>query len=427
MDDAPAETPRDRPRIVIVGAGISGLVLASKLTDVPADVLVLEQVIPPGRKSVFPGIVSAPDLRAIGLPPSLEGALSIARIAHIDPTETASEIMREPPEWLAIEHSHLLESLKTSITSKGVTVVPDATVTEFLWNQGNVNGVRCGGGQSYIADLVVLADESDPRLAGELGLRPDWKPSELMHAGKRKYAATGDEVRVRLGAGDTSCRVLSFRHDASWFSPGYGLVIPGPDSITLTVAMSLEDAMVSARHISEYLDEVERWPPVRECLDGLTLESFMTEVVPTGGFDTRNAFHIDHMLVVNDLVGVTNPLNRDGLSANLKVCAAAASTISHAVAIGDYGRRTLARYTRAIAEDVISPVDQARRSDRTLRVRPPWQWAAKAELVVSDAGVTTGPKSATLSRISDSSAWRGIREIGRLRGVRRHSPGERDG
>ncbi|MBA2469018.1 MAG: NAD(P)/FAD-dependent oxidoreductase [Chloroflexia bacterium] len=417
---------RHQPRIVIVGAGISGLVLASLLTGVPAEVVVLEQVIPPGRKSDFPGIVMASDLRAIGLPPTLDRAMPVTRIAHVDLTGTAAERIREQSDWMAIEHSHLLEELKALLVSKGVLVVPDATVTEFLWDQGFVAGVRRGDGQSYAADLVVLADESDPRLAGQLGLRPDWMPTELMHLGKRRYAATGDEVRDRLGAGDTGYRVLSFRHDASWGSPGYGSVIPGLDSLTLAVAMSLEDAMVSARHISEYLDEIERLPPVRDCLANLTLESYMTEVVPTGGFDTRNAFHTDHVLVVNDLVGVTNPLNRDGLSANLEVCEAAARTIANAVAIDDYGAVSLRQYAEAIADDVISPVDRARRADRALRARAPWQWASKADLLASDAGVTTGPKSATLLRMSDSGAWRRLRGLGSLPGVRRHPPGEHD-
>jgi flavin-dependent dehydrogenase len=190
--------------------------------------------------------------------------------------------------------------------------------------------------------------------------------------------------------------------------------------------MSLEDAMVSARHISEYLDEVERLPPIRGHLANLTMDSYMTEVVPTGGFDTRNAFHTDNVLLVNDLVGVTNPLNRDGLSANLKVCTAAAKTIGRAVAIDDFRAGSLRQYTGGIADDVISPVGRARRADRTLRACPPWQWASKPDLIASDTGVTTGPKSATLSRISDSSAWRRLRGLGRLPGVRRHTPGEYD-
>jgi len=416
----------DRPRIVIVGAGISGLVVASMLEDVPADVLVLEQVIAPGRKSVFPGIVSASDLRAIGLNLDLDQALPVARIAHVAPNGAVSGTDRTRGDWFAIEHGHLLDALRASVVSRGAAYMPNVTVTGFLWDQGIVSGLQGDDGQAYPADVVVLADEASPRLAEGLGLRPDWSPSELMHLGKRRYAADPVMVRERLGGGTDGYEVMSVTQAASWGSPGWGLVIPAPDSITVDVAMSLEEAMVSTRHISEYLDEIERQPVIRDRIAGLSLESYVTEVVPTGGFDSRNSFHVDGVVVASDLVGVTNPLNRDGLSSNLAVCHAVARTIANAVANDDYRSISLRQYSASVVDDVISPVDAARRKDKALRARPPWQWASKADLFPAIRGVTTGPKSATLSGMSDSGILQRLRGVGRIPGVRRHAPGEYD-
>lgn len=422
------ETSRaDRPRIVIVGAGISGLVVASMLEDIPVDVLVLEQAMSPGRTSVFPGIVSASDLQAVGLNPELDHALPVSRIAHVVPNGAVSGTHRAPGDWFAIEHGHLLDALRASVVSKGVTFLPDATVTRFLWGEGVVTGVQnYETGISFPADLVVLADESSPRLAEGLGLRPDWTPSELMHIGRRRYAADPEKVRGQLEAGEEGCDVMSFARAASWGSPGWGLVIPGPDSIMVSVAMSLEEAMVSTRHISEYLDEIERQPVVRDHIAGLSLESVLTEVVPTGGFDSRNAFYADGVIVANDLVGVTHPLNRDGLSSNLAVCAAAARTIATAVEKDDYRSISLRQYSASVVDDVISPVNAARRRDKALRARPPWQWASKADLLPAIEGVTPGPKSATLSGESESGVWQRLRGFGRIPGVRRHAPGRYD-
>lgn len=427
MDASPAGTGTARPRIVIVGAGISGLVMALMLAGVPAEVVVLEQALPPGRKPVFSGVVSASDVRALGLDPILHHGVPVARIVHVDLSGAVAPIIEEPEGWVAVEHGRLLDAVKASIASKGVMVRPDATVTGFLWDQGVVSGVlSADDGTSYRADLVVLADESSPRLAEQLGLRPDWSPFELMHVGKRKYAAAEAAVRDRLGVGTGEYEVMSFTQAASWGSPGWGLVIPGPDSITITVAMSLEEAMASTRHISEYLDEIEQQSPVRELVAGLTLESSMTEVVPTGGFDSRNIFHTGGVIVANDLVGVTHPLNRDGLSANLAVCQAAAQTIANAVASNDFSKRALGQFSKAIVEQVISPVDAARRIDTSLRARSPWLWASKADLFPAGEGVTAGPKSATLSGMGNAGAWRRLRGIGRVPGVRRHAPGAHD-
>lgn len=420
-------SPGHRPRIVIVGAGISGLVVASMLDDVPADVIVLEQVMPPGRKRVFPGIVSASDLRAVGLNADLDSALPVTRVAHADKNGSNLETHRVTQDWLAIEHGHLLDALRASSETKGVTFIPNATVTGFRWDEGVATGVEnTDGGTSYPADLVVLGDECSPRLAEGLRLRPDWSPTELMHVGKRRYGADPDTVCDRLGVDGRGYEAISFEMAASWGSPGWALVIPGPDSISVVVAMSLEEAMVSTRHISEYLDEIERLPMVRSCIDGLTLETYVTEVVPTGGFDTRHTFHTDSVIVVSDLVGVTHPLNRDGLSSNFVACAAAARTIAHAVANDDYRSVSLRQYSAAIVDDIGSPVNAARRTDKVRRGRPPWQWAAKADLFPVIEGVTAGPKSATLPGISNTGIRQRFRGFGHIPGVRRHAPGEYD-
>lgn len=184
--------------------------------------------------------------------------------------------------------------------------------------------------------------------------------------------------------------------------------------------------MVSARHISEYLDDVEIRSPIRECLAGLEHESYVTEVIPVGGFETRNTFHTDGLIVASDLVGVTHPLNRDGLSSNLAVCHAAARTIGRAVATNDFRSRSLRAYATCISDDVISPINAARRTEKSLRARPSWLWATKADLFPTHQGVTPLTKSATLSGKGDTGFRQRLRAFGRMTGVRKHAPGEYD-
>ncbi|MEJ7900820.1 MAG: NAD(P)/FAD-dependent oxidoreductase [Thermomicrobiales bacterium] len=419
--------PGYRPRIVIVGAGISGLVVASLLEDIPADVIVLDQAMSPSRQRVFPGIVSASDLRAVGLTADPDHALPVTRVTDAATNGANPATVRVTKDWMAIKHGNLLGALKASAESNGVTFIPDATVTGFRWEDGVVAGVEnTESGTSYLADIVVIGDECSPRLAERLGLRPDWSPTELMHVGKRWYGADPETVRDRMGVDGADFDVISLEMAASWGSPGWALIIPGPDSISVVVAMSLEEAMVSARHISEYFDEVERQLKVQDCIDGLTLETYVTEVVPTGGFDTRHTFHTDGVIVVSDLVGVTHPLNRDGLSSNLVVAAAAARTIVDAVANDDYRSVSLRRYSEAIVDEITSPVNAARRTDKLRRSRQPWQWAVKADLFAAFEGVTVGPNSATLPGVGDTGILQRLRGFGRIPGVRRHAPGEYD-
>ena len=146
---------------------------------------------PPGRPDNFPGIVSGSDLRTLGIAPETLDARLITRVTYAnDGAGHAPD--RFPSSWWAIEHGALLAALKAGFEAGGITMLPNTTVTGFAWHGGGIAGVRTGtAGQVIPADLVVLADESDPRLAEQLGLRPDWPPTALTHIGQGVLSGSG--------------------------------------------------------------------------------------------------------------------------------------------------------------------------------------------------------------------------------------------
>jgi flavin-dependent dehydrogenase len=414
-------------KIVIVGAGISGLAIASMLGGIHAEVFLLDQATPLGRRPPFAGIVTERDVRALDISIDSSVGHRITNVSQVRVDGSLGGQLISTPDWWAIERSTFTEVLASAVAARGISIVPDATVTGFVRNHVGVSGVRCDGdGRVFPADLVVLADDADPRLAEQLGLRPDWLPTEIMHLGKQRYDAPPAFVRERFGTASGEFRVVAFRQQASWGSPGYGIVIPVEDGFTLTVAMLLEDEMVHERHISEFRDEIIAFAAIQELIGGAAASTFVTEVVPVGGFDAKPVFHAGHVLVASDLVGVTSPVNRDGLSANLVMCSAAARTLGEAVYDGIFSRDQLSAYSRRLAEEVIAPVNAARRTDRSLRSRPPWQWAAKSDLVPAIGGVTAAGKSETLPEGRDSGVFRRLRRFGRSPGIHRHAPGEYD-
>jgi flavin-dependent dehydrogenase len=409
----------NQPRVVILGAGLSGLVLATLLAEEPVSVLIIEQDLPPGRSPAFHGIVTGLDLLTIRLNPDDLEVRRVSGVASIDSAGPDSPSHIETPNLWSVEHRALLGALRTRFRSRGGRIIANQGEVEFVWSEGAVGGLRLlESGLTFDADLVVLADESDPRLAEQLGLRPDWPPTQLMHVAKQRYEQPRDRIRDRFGDPDDLARITSFTAVASWGPPGYGLVVPGQDAVTVKVAMLLEDEMATARHIREYLDEQQGQAPLRDLLDGLEPGAFVTECTPVGGFDARPRFHTDNVLVVNDLVGMTHPLNRDGFSTTLAMCQAAADVIRG----GEFTSRRLAEYSKRLAKDLIAPVNARRASNQG----PPWQWASLPELLTGMSGVTSDPNSAKLLAGSGSGIVGRLRKLGRRPGVTRHPTGAYD-
>lgn len=416
-------TSRTSQRIVIVGAGIGGLLAATFLLGIDAEIVVLPQPMTPARKRFFPGLFPLDDLRAAGMKHLAEGVVGITAVTQVMRDAEAEQRDEVPVAWVPLEHGEVLDALEANLRESGVVVQDGFTATTLLQDAGQVVGVLDHATSRQVAaDIVILGDEADPRLAEQVGLRPDWLPTQLMHLGKERFAATPAEITDRFGRPDGGLRMISLRYRSEWGAWGHALVIPQADSFTIVAAMLLEEEMRAARHIREFLDEVEATPVISALTDGLVADGFFTEVVPVGGFEERRRFHTDGFLVASDLVGVTNPLNRDGLSLNLRVAAAAAMTAGEVVRLRDGEAMNLAAHSRRISQEIITPIQFRQRQHRSFKDRPAWEWATFPELVPGWDEVTVSGISATLPPNQSPGLWGRVRRIRRQRvsGQTRH-------
>jgi electron transfer flavoprotein-quinone oxidoreductase len=342
--------------VVIVGAGISGWMLAAQLADADLSIAVLEQHYQRPRDGSFAGVVTQSDLDALGLGlPSVDRLQPLETVVGFTLEDAIVSPMEEVSGVFTVRHDDLLAWLREVAVGKGAVFKPAATVTAFQWSDGAIAGVVTGPDRTpWDARVVVLADESDPRLAEEPGLRPDWLPAQLMHIAKQRFDRCAEG---RAGSGETRLRSAAvFSGLTTWKQAGFGTLVPYADTLTLTVAMLLEDEMTSARHIQEFMDEVRMHPAIAPIIQPSEPATFVTEVIPIGGAAVSHRLSGDGVLTLGDVAGLTHPLNRDGLSANVDVARVAAETILDAARDGDFTSIALSRFDERVREEVVGPI-----------------------------------------------------------------------
>ncbi|CAA9549574.1 MAG: hypothetical protein AVDCRST_MAG43-937 [uncultured Thermomicrobiales bacterium] len=348
--------------VVIVGAGISGSLLAALLADQDLAVTVLEQRYQRPRDGRFAGIVTDSDFDALGLGrPPVDDLQPLQRVTAFTFQNGVTPPGREISGAYAIRHDDLLTWLRSIARDGGIILEQAATVMEWRWQDGAVAGVVTEpDATQWDARVVVLADESDPRLAEEPGLRPDWPPTQLMHIAKQHFEQRIEQhIEQREDRRPTldEARVGRFFSSRTTLEQtGFGMLIPWKTTSTLAVVMRLEDEMTSSRHISEFVDEVRLHPAIAPAIDSLDPGAFVTEVVPIGGVAHPPRLSGDGVLILSDAVGLTHPLNRDGLSANVDVVKVAAATILDAGRAGDFSSISLSRFDERVRALVIDPL-----------------------------------------------------------------------
>jgi squalene monooxygenase len=163
--------------IVVVGGGFAGLVTAAALSDLGADVLVLESL--GSEPRAFRGELVHPrgvrELARMRLVDPLigAGAVRIEGFAAFAPGDSDPVLLPygDGGLGLAIDHALLLRTLRSEIAERGrVRLVAGVRVQDVLRRGGRVVGVRDEGGREHPATLVVAADGRHSRVRARLGI-----------------------------------------------------------------------------------------------------------------------------------------------------------------------------------------------------------------------------------------------------------------
>lgn len=366
--------------VMIAGAGISGWMLAALLANQDLSVVVLEQQYQQPRNGSFAGIVTDADFDALRLGrPPVDRLLPLRTVREFELQDNAAAAQRNVSGAFTIRHDDLLAWLRSIAVDGGVRIEPDTTVTDFQWSGGAVSGIVAGPLRpSWTAGVVVLADESDPRLAEVPGLRPDWPPAQLMHIAKQRFGHHFDPLQDARSESGKAPFTAVFSGMTGWEQAGFGTLIAGEGSVTLGVAMLLEDEMTSARHIREFMDEVRMHPAIAPAIEMLEPMAFVTEVIPIGGVADPPRMTGDGVLAIGDIAGLTHPLNRDGLSANVDVAKLAAETIADAARVRDFSSIILSRLDDRVREHVVGPV-RGRARAASLKTDQAWLVSSRFE------------------------------------------------
>jgi electron transfer flavoprotein-quinone oxidoreductase len=354
----------DRFDAIVVGAGPAGITAARDLAAAGRSVVVLERGQYPGAKNVSGGILYRQPTEA--MVPGFEAEAPLERPIieqkyvlltgddMIGLTYRTQQFARPPYNAYSVLRSQFDRWYATTAEAVGAEVYPEFTVTDLLWDDGQVVGISTGDPDGeLLARSVVLADGANSLLSQQAGLRRDLAPIEQALVAKELIALPAAAIEERFALPPGMGTAYEIFGESTMGLLGYGFIYTNKESLSIGAGALLSDLIETGYNVNDMLDRFKRHPAVAPLLAGGETIEYSAHLIPEGGYNRLGRVFGDGVVVVGDAAGFVNPVNREGANLAMISGRLAAQAIDEAIDRDDLSAAGLSRYRELLDESVI--------------------------------------------------------------------------
>lgn len=349
---------------IVVGAGPAGITAAKDLAAAGLSVVVLERGQYPGAKNVSGGILyrhpteeMAPGFETeapLERPIIEQRYLLLTEEAMLGATYRSMRFAEPPYNAYSVLRAEFDRWFASKAEEAGAEVYPEFTVTELLWDDGQVVGVTTGDPDGeLLSRCVVLADGANSLLAQKVGLHREWGTMDQALVAKELISLPAEKIEDRFNLPAGFGTALEIFGESTWGLLGYGFIYTNKESLSVGTGALLGDLIESGRNVNDMLDRFKRHPAIAPLIDGGVLVEYSAHLIPETGFNRLPQVYADGVVVVGDAAGLVNPLNREGANLAMHSGRLAARAIVEAKARDDFSAASLSRYRELLDESVV--------------------------------------------------------------------------
>ena len=346
-------------QVIIVGAGPAGVSAAIKLAKTGKKVLLLDRSDSPGDKNMFGGCIYTYQTKAnfynyIDAP--LERAIIEEKLIMLTDTDAVDVSYRykynnEYPAYTVIRSKWDKWCVEQAVKN-GAIFAPKTLVKELIVEKGKVVGVQTQF-EKYYADIVIIADGVNSLLAKQIGLRKDFKDSDMTLNVKEVYRLPRERLEDRFKV--SSIHGVSTRIIGGPLKDMFamGFMYTNKDTISLGFGVSIDELKRNKLKPYELMDKLKEHPAIKAYIKDAEFIEYSAHMIPEGSFDRIPKVYDNGVMVVGDAAGFIDNVHFEGTNLAMLSGTLAADTAIFALEKGDTSSSVLSMYYKKLKDSII--------------------------------------------------------------------------
>lgn len=351
---------KNRVEVIIVGAGPAGVSAAVVLARAGKKVLLVERGDCAGDKNMFGGCIYAKQTAdifpAFWETAPIERSVSTQKIFMLTDCDSIqaeySSSYKASYKAFTVNRSKWDRWCVQQAQAAGAYYAPKTLVKELLIENGKVVGIKTEF-ENFYSDIVIIADGVNSLLAKQLGLRKEFKDSDMTINVKEVIKLPRQRIEDRFNiSGDEgcACKILGGPLKDMF---ALGFMYTNKDSISLGFGVSLDELKKQKVTPYDLLEELKEHPSVSKFIkDGETVE-YSAHMIPEGSIDSIPKIYDNRVMIAGDAAMFVNNVHMEGTNLAMLSGKLAAETAIFALDKGDFSASVMSLYYKKLKNSII--------------------------------------------------------------------------
>lgn len=348
---------------IVVGAGPAGSAAAVTMARAGMSVVVFERGDQPGSKNVMGGVIFREATESVFGPfwedGPVERAVIEQRLWMLGKQSVVSAGFRtqdfaEPPyNAFTVLRARLDPYLASKAEEAGAYLINETQVTDLIFENGKVVGVRTGREGDLYADVVLMAEGINAFAAVKAGLRADFTMENSALAVKEVHhlpeEVINERFNVRGNEGVTILCMGEFTRDMM----GSGFIYTNKDTLSVGFGAITSHMVETKSRPNDLIEEFKAHPAVKPLLEGSEIKEYSAHLIPEVKYDELPRPYGDGYMLLGDTAGFVNFMYQEGSNLAIASGRLAGDTAVAAWKKGDYSSEALAMYQRKLEDSFV--------------------------------------------------------------------------